>query len=70
MSSDIDPASQSYERWLAELMRLARGEGLEWLIAPTSSAHRAAFETGLSPQEELQALRDLSEWRGCGCGGG
>ncbi|HKQ82938.1 MAG TPA: hypothetical protein VJS42_12165 [Steroidobacteraceae bacterium] len=70
MSSSIDPARGGYDRWLAALLRLARAQDVEWLIAPGSDTHRAAFDQGMSPEEELAALKDMSEWRGCGCGGG
>ena len=65
-----DPARPSYASWLAELARLARDEELAWLVSSEPLAHRQAFDDGLSPYEELSALRDMSEWRGCGCGGG
>lgn len=61
---------RSYESWLCELVRLAKELELDWLVAPTTNTHRAAFDDGLSPDEELAALKDMSEWRGCGCGGG
>lgn len=70
MSLNIDPIQDDYQRWLAELLQLAKTHDVEWLIAPASHTHRAAFDKGLSPEEELAALKDLSEWRGCGCGGG
>lgn len=63
-------ATQPYARWLAELERLAREQELGWLIGCGADAHRAAFEKGLSPAEELAQLKDMAEWRGCGCGGG
>jgi len=60
----------SYASWLAELARLAKERELEWLVSVGSDIHRAAFDKGLSPDEELAARADMSEWRGCGCGGG
>ncbi|MET0988074.1 MAG: hypothetical protein ABW034_21970 [Steroidobacteraceae bacterium] len=70
MTLNADPAPAAYERWLMELQQLAKMQDMEWLIAPRSDTHRAAFDKGLSPGEELAALKDMSEWRGCGCGGG
>jgi hypothetical protein len=58
-----------FESWFAELTRLAAEQELRWCVSPSSSAHRLAFDQGLAPSEELMALKDMSEWRGCGCGG-
>jgi len=60
----------SYESWLNELLCAARERELEWLVSVDSGIHRAAFDKGLSPDEELAARADMAEWRGCGCGGG
>ena len=60
----------SYESWLAELAYIAKERELEWLVSVGPDIHRAAFDRGMSPDEELTALGDMSEWRGCGCGGG
>jgi hypothetical protein len=65
----IDVPERSYESWVAELASRARDLDLAWLVSEGPSAHRAAFDAGLSPEEELIALKDMSEWRGCGCGG-
>jgi hypothetical protein len=62
-------SERSYESWLAELVRIAKKQELEWLVSAESPSHRAAFDEGLSPDEELNALKDMFEWRGCGCGG-
>ncbi|MET0658819.1 MAG: hypothetical protein ABW110_11755 [Steroidobacteraceae bacterium] len=70
MTLNVDPVQDAYEHWLAELQRLAKAQDVEWLIAPASHTHRAGFEKGSTPEEELAALKDLAEWRGCGCGGG
>ena len=69
MTADTKPAV-AYPQWLAQLRELARRDELEWLIAGGDRPHLAAYEAGLSPQEELQELADMAEWRGCGCGGG
>ena len=66
----ITKSEVSYESWLRELVRAAKERELEWLISVESGIHRAAFDKGLSPEEELSTLADMSEWRGCGCGGG
>ena len=60
----------SFEAWFEALQHLAREQDVEWLIAREDDTHRSSFERGLSPDEELTALKDMSEWRGCGCGGG
>lgn len=60
----------SYESWLAELARVAEELELKWLVSSEPWAHKKAYDEGLTPDEELIALRDMSEWRGCGCGGG
>jgi len=66
----LDPSGGAFDRWFAQFARLARERELEWLVRAGSGPHRAAFDRGLSPEEELTALADMSEWRGCGCGGG
>lgn len=60
----------SFDDWYAELRTLAVKEEAEWVVAPLAEAHRSGFSEGLSPEEELQQLLDMAEWRGCGCGGG
>jgi hypothetical protein len=60
----------SYDEWLARLQRRAADRGLEWAIGADPAAHRVAYDNGLSPDDELSALAELAEWRGCGCGGG
>lgn len=64
-----DIADPGYARWLQELQRLAAEQDLQWLVSARSASHRKAYESGLSPVQELFALKDMSEWRGCGCGG-
>ena len=63
-------SNYSYESWLAEFTRIAMEQGLDWLVPSEPSARRAAFDKGLTPEEELTALKEVAEWRGCGCGGG
>ena len=60
----------SYETWFAEFARIAQQRELAWLVSTEPDAHRTAFNEGLSPDDELAALERMSEWRGCGCGGG
>ena len=38
--------------WFAQLTELAETRGLSWLIGEATS-HRASFDEGLSPQQEL-----------------
>ena len=61
---------ESFEVWLARLRVLAAERELTWAVGGSGEVHRSAYEAGLSPEEELASLADLSEWRGCGCGGG
>lgn len=61
--------SSTFEQWLAALRRAAEMRGVEWVVDPTGASHRAAFEAGQTPEDELQVLADMAEWRGCGCGG-
>jgi hypothetical protein len=58
-----------YDAWFAELAVLAKERGLEWMVQKGAETHRDAFLKGASPEEELRTLADMSEWRGCGCGG-
>jgi hypothetical protein len=60
----------TYEQWLMELQQLAEEQNLSWLISARAEGHRQGYDKGLTPEGELAALADLSEWRGCGCGGG
>lgn len=66
MTTETD---ERYAAWLAEFTRLALEQELDWLVPSDPEVRRAAFEQGQSPQEELAALKDICEWRGCGCGG-
>lgn len=59
-----------FDSWLARFRLLAREQDLAWVLAADGRAHAPAWLQGLSPDEELQALKDMAEWRGCGCGGG
>ena len=59
----------TYETWLHELKLLAEERELAWLISSAPENHRKGYDKGFSPEEELNALADLAEWRGCGCGG-
>lgn len=61
---------ESFEQWLQRLRQLAEERELEWLVCGNGENFRAAYEADRSPEEELQSLADISEWRGCGCGGG
>lgn len=63
-------AHHPYNTWLAEFTRLAFEQDASWLVPQDAAAPLSGYAAGLSPQEELSALKDMSEWRGCGCGGG
>ena len=58
-----------FEEWLNRLRALAAARDLGWAIDPSGETHQTGYEKGLAPEEELQSLADMSEWRGCGCGG-
>lgn len=64
------PVEQSFEQWFERLRGLAEARELSWLVGTPGAALRAAYDAGVTPDEELQNLADISEWRGCGCGGG
>lgn len=68
--SSCDYLSWCYEDWHRELLRLAVERELQWIVGHSADAHRAAYDSGLTPDEELSTLADMAEWRGCGCGGG
>lgn len=59
-----------YDVWLAQLQALANERDLLWLVSPQTDAHHDAYSKGLTPEDELTALADMAQWRGCGCGGG
>jgi hypothetical protein len=56
--------------WLQQLRALAAEQDALWLIAADGSTHRPAFARGLAPEQELNEMLLMGEWRGCGCGGG
>ena len=60
----------TFDDWFAELKNLAEEQGLAWALPCPTDSHRQAYENGRSPLDELTALADMAQWRGCGCGGG
>lgn len=54
--------------WYQQLQELAGQGGLQALVSGPDG-HLAAYQKGLSPDEELAELEELSEWKGCACGG-
>jgi hypothetical protein len=64
------PAELSFEAWVAEFNRCAIERDVAWLASGSPETRRVAYESGVSPQDELEALADMAQWRGCGCGGG
>jgi len=62
--------STGFLAWHEELLQLAKKSGSCWLVSAEVGAHLAAYQKGLSPEEELAELDELAQWRGCGCGGG
>lgn len=63
-------APAAFADWLAELTALAEARELHWLVQCPGEGERAAHAQGLSPTDYLDRLDAMSEWRGCGCGGG
>ena len=61
--------ARNYDSWFAELASLAHDRGLEWIVQRDAQILRDSYARGVSPDEELAALADMAEWRGCGCGG-
>lgn len=60
----------AFDAWLEELRQAAARRDLSWLVGCSVESHRKSYDKGLTPDEELDTLADLAEWRGCGCGGG
>ncbi len=59
-----------FAAWLAELHRLAGAEEIDWVVDGSGATHREAFDAGHAPAQEMVGLRDMAQWRGCGCGAG
>lgn len=66
MTSRASPSP--FENWVSELQSLAAEDGCQWLISSDTDYLKTAFDTGLTPQEELDRLQRLGTWGGCGCG--
>jgi hypothetical protein len=60
---------EEFKMWLAVLTALAADGCHGWAIDPTGASHRATFDAGGTPEEELLSIVAMAEWRGCGCGG-
>ncbi|MEJ7934930.1 hypothetical protein WG907_11735 [Sphingobium sp. AN558] len=56
--------------WHAALRRLAKERGIGWAISSEEDDYRDAFSSGIAPDDYLAEIEPLTEWRGCGCGGG
>lgn len=61
--------SADFLSWHAELRQVAKNSDASWLVSIDAAVHLAAYQKGLSPEEELAELDELAQWRGCGCGG-
>ncbi|MEZ0123708.1 MAG: hypothetical protein AB9Q22_11945 [Candidatus Reddybacter sp.] len=61
--------SEAFLRWHQALRQLAQVADSAWLVSTEAKSHFAAYQKGLSPEEELAELDELAQWRGCGCGG-
>lgn len=64
------PTDPEFAAWLGELHRQAVAEDIAWAVDRGGAIHREAFDAGHTPQQEMVALRDMAQWRGCGCGAG
>ncbi len=69
-SSTPAPSDTPFAAWLAQLYRLAGAEEIAWVVDGSGRAHREAFDAGHTPAQEMVSLRDMAQWRGCGCGAG
>lgn len=63
-------AEATFEVWLAKLRALAEAQNAGWLFSGNVSDLRDYFEAGKAPDEVLEGYDGMTEWRGCGCGGG
>jgi len=63
-------ADPLFAAWMAELHRLAAAEEIGWVVDRSGVSHREAYDAGSTPLQEMVGLRDLAQWRGCGCGAG
>ncbi len=59
-----------FEHWWVRLRAEAARREASWLIGGERDFYRPSFEAGRSPEEEVEALQQVAEWRGCGCSGG
>ena len=64
------PAPLALTDWHAALQRHADEQGIGWAIASVADEYREAFASGIAPDDYLADIQPLTEWRGCGCGGG
>lgn len=62
--------AEGFDQWMAQLRELAEERELQWLVSEPTIQLREAYDGGASPEDELAALAEMAEWRGCGCGGG
>lgn len=67
--SNAGPAS-GLTVWHAALRRQAEERGIGWAISSDENEYRDAFASGVAPDDYLAEIEPLTEWRGCGCGGG
>lgn len=64
------PAHLALTNWHAALRRQADERGIGWAISSAPDDYRDAFDGGVAPDDYLADIEPLTEWRGCGCGGG
>lgn len=56
--------------WHSALRQLAEARDIGWAISASPEDYRDAFASGVDPRDYLADIEPLTEWRGCGCGGG
>ncbi|WP_340266725.1 hypothetical protein [Sphingobium mellinum] len=64
------PSPDALASWHAVLGRLAEERGIGWAVSSSAEDYRDAFASGITPGDHLAEIEPLTEWRGCGCGGG
>ena len=49
-----------FEKWYDELVNLAKGEKLLWIISNNPEDHREGYDMGYSPEDELDEQKDAA----------
>ena len=69
-SHTVATAATTLEEWHGALRRHAEEGGIGWAISGAPDDYRDAFASGVAPDDYLAEIEPLTQWRGCGCGGG